>query len=77
MDLSCVLVSNPSSDGGTVKLLVCVNLKTGPQLMRECRILHFTLTTSTALYKRPAKVSRPADVLWSSSAGLVEQRQER
>lgn len=30
--------------------------------MRECRILHFTLTTSTALYKRPAKVSRPADV---------------
>ena len=34
-------------------------------------MLNFTLTTSTGL-KRTAKASRPAGVLWSSSAGAEQ-----
>ena len=41
--------------------------------MRECRMLNFTVTTSTSL-ERSAKASRPAGVLYSSSAGPVVDR---
>ena len=53
-----------------------------PRLMRECQILDFNLTTSTGP-ELLAKVSRPAGVLWISSAGpdrhpaTAEQRQKR
>ena len=41
-----------------------------PHLMRECQISNFTLTKSAGL-EVVVKVSRPAGVLWISSAGSV------